>query len=208
MGAVIGRNTKFSELDKSWEMLDQSIQAQTGAGRAQLNLIVYEKPSGSNTPAGRTNIDIVSSGIVGTKQPGIGSIGGGYLDESRINAIIEEKHQIWQLERENEDLKLQLENPNGFADKAMAFIERIGSTPLGIALASKFLGGPMPPMAAPAVNGMPTAINDFDAEDVEPELDSLEEIAARNGITLKQLLAKTAALANEQPGVVQMLIQK
>ncbi len=210
MGAVIGRNIKFGELDKSWEMLEQSIRAQTGAGRAQLNLIVYEKPSGSNTPAGRTNIDIVSNGVVVGQQPGIGSLGGGqYLDESRINAIIEERQQIWELKRENQDLREQIENPNGFADKAIALIERIGSTPMGMAIASKLLGTPMPPMeAAPAVNGTPPPANGLDDEDVETELDSLEAIAAQNGITLKQLLAKTAALASQQPGVVQMLIQQ
>lgn len=211
MGHVISRNIKFAELDKSWEMLEQSIRAQTGAGRAQLNLIVYAKAEGSNTPAGRTNIDIVSNGVVVGQQPGIGSLGGGqYLDESRINTILEERERLWELRRENEDLKAQLDNPNGFADKAMAFIERIGSTPMGMAIASKLLGGAMPPMAAaPAVNGTPPAANDLDGgEDVESELDSLEEIARRNGVSLKTFLAKTAALAQQEPAVVQMLIQK
>lgn len=207
MGAVIGRNTKFSEIDKSWEMLQQTIESQTGAGRAQLNLIVYDKPTGGNTPSGRTNIDIVSTGLVGTgTQPGIGSLSGSYLDENRINAIISEKHEVWELKRENEDLRAQLENPNTFTDKAMAFIERIGTTPLGIAIASKFLGAPMPQMVAPPVNGTPP-VNDDD-DDVENELDSLEAIARANGITLKEFLSKTANLAQQEPGVVQMLILK
>lgn len=208
MGAVIGRNTKFSEIDKSWEMLQQTIESQTGAGRAQLNLIVYDKPTGGNTPSGRTNIDIVSTGLVGTgTQPGIGSLSGGYLDENRINAIISEKHELWELKRENDDLRAQLENPNTFTDKAMAFIERIGTTPLGIAIASKFLGAPMPQMVAPPVNGTPP-VNDDDDDDVENELDSLEAIARANGITLKEFLSKTANLAQQEPGVVQMLILK
>lgn len=209
MGAVIGRNTRFSEMDKAWEMLQQTIESQTGAGRAQLNLIVYDKPTGGNTPSGRTNIDIVSTGLVGSGvQPGIGNLSGGYMDENRINAIISEKHELWELKRENDDLRAQLDNPNTFTDKAMAFIERIGTTPLGIAIASKFLGAPMPPMVPPAVNGTPPENNLDGEEDVDDELDSLEAIATAHGITLKQLLAKTANLAHQEPGVVQMLILK
>lgn len=209
MGHLIGRNVKFADLEKSWEMLEQSIQAQTGAGRAQLHLIVYAKAEGSNNPSGRTNIDIMGTGLVGAQQPGIGSLnGGGFLDEKRINAIIDEKQKLWLLERENEELRAQIENPNGFADKAMAFLERIGSTPMGMAIASKILGSPLPQMPSPAVNGTPTANHELVDEDVESELDSLEEIARLNGVSLKTLLAKTATLAQQEPGVVQMLIQK
>lgn len=211
MGHVISRNTRFGDMEQSWEMLQQSIEAQTGSGRAQLNLIIYEKAAGANTPTGRTNIDIISSQVPGMPQvAGIGNLPAGYVDEARVNAIISEKQQLWELQRENQDLRNELDNPNSFADKAMAFVERIGSTPLGIALAQKYLGGQMPPMVAPAVNGMPPMppTNEFPDEDVEPELDTLEAIAQQHGMTLKQFLAKTATLATQQPGVVQMLSQQ
>lgn len=210
MGHVISRNTRFGDMEQSWEMLQQSIEAQTGSGRAQLNLIIYEKASGANTPTGRTNIDIISSQVPGMPQAaGIGTLPAlGYVDEARVNAIISEKEVLWELRRENEDLKAALDNPNGFADKAMAFIERIGETPLGMAIASKLLGGQMPPMIPPSpVNGTPTPPAGDD-EDVESELDSLEAIAQQHGMTLKQFLAKTATLATQQPGVVQMLSQQ
>lgn len=208
-GTVIARNTKEGDLDTAWERLKSLVVDQTGFGRAQLNLIVYDKPTTANTPNGRTNIDILSAPASNGSAPGIGSMPVGYVDEAKIQSILDDRERFWKLERENEDLKNALDAPGNFWDKAIEGIERIGSTPVGMAMISKFLGGQLPPMPQ-AVNGTHTADNQQSPqdEDVDGELDDLEAIAAANGITLKEFLAKTVAMANSQPGMVSMLVQQ
>ncbi len=209
-GMVIGRNTKEGDIDTAWERLKTLIVDQTGYGRAQLNLIVYDKATGANTPSGRTNIDILSHGQQSNiLTPGIGSLPAGYVDEAKIQSMLDEREKIWKLERENDDLRAQIDAPGDFWDKATIFLDRIGGTPLGMALATKLLGGPLP-LPPSAVNGVHNADNaDLpDSDDVEHELDDLESLAQAHGMTLKEFLAKTANYARQQPGVVAMLAQQ
>ena len=59
-GQVIGRNTKEGDVGNAWLRLRSLIMDQTGFGRAQLHVIVYDTPGSANTPKARTNIDILS----------------------------------------------------------------------------------------------------------------------------------------------------
>lgn len=207
-GMVIGRNTKEGDIETAWERLKTLVMDQTGYGRAQLNLIVYDKPTGANTPSGRTNIDILSNGQQSANlAPGIGSLPTGYVDEAKIQSMLDDREKVWRMERKIEDLEAQIDAPGDFFDKAMVFVDRIGSTPLGMALASKLLGSPLPPMPNQAINGMHghDGAEIPDTDDVDSELDDLEAVAQAHGMTLKQFLSKTAQLAKAQPGTVQML---
>ena len=206
-GQVIIRNQKDVELDSAWQKLRSSILDQTGYGRAQLNLIVYNKPDAYNTPAGRTNIDLVSNQSM-HQVAGIGSmpaIGSGYISESDFERRLKEEREKWEMRNELDSLRDQINNPaNDPIEKLMTGIERIAATPLGLAMISKFTGTPMP--ALPINGHAPTDNEDAPtSDDVEPELDDLESIASAHGMTLKQFLAKTVTLARQQPGVVAML---
>lgn len=206
-GQVIGRNIKDGDIDQAWDRLKTLIQDQTGYGRAQLHLLVYDKASGANTPSGRTNIDIVSNGSPQAQSPGIGSLPAGYVDEAKIQSMLDEREKVWKLERKVDDLEAQLAAPGDFWDKAIQGLEKIGNTTLGMAMASKILGAP-PPLNG--LNGTQTSDNAEipDTDDFESELDDLEALATANGMTLKQFLAKTASLARQQPTVVAMLAQQ
>lgn len=212
-GQVILRNTKEVELDVAWNRLRSAILDQTGFGRAQLNLIVYAKPEGYNTPAGRTNIDLVANQQM-PQVAGIGAlpaIGSGYISESEFSRRLAEEREKWEVKSELESLRDQINNPsNDPWEKFMNGLERFASTPPGMALLSKFMGVPMPAFTPAPING-PASDDDLDQPDtvsVEDELDDLEAIARANGLTLKQLLSKTANLARQQPGVVAMLAQQ
>lgn len=206
-GQVIIRNQKDVEIDSAWNKLKASILDQTGYGRAQLNLIVYNKPDAYNTPAGRTNIDLVNNQSM-PQVAGIGSfpaIASGYISESDFTRRLKEEREKWEMRHELDSLRDQINNPaNDPMEKLMSGIERIAATPLGLAMISKFTGTPMP--ALPINGHAPTDNEDAPtSDDVEPELDDLESIASAHGMTLKQFLAKTVTLARQQPGVVAML---
>ncbi len=210
-GMVISRNIKEADMDAAWNRLQSLILDQTGFGRAQLNLIVYDKPTGYNTPSGRTNIDITTAPQAGSNGPSIGMLPAGYVDESKIQAILDERERLWTLKRENEELKSALENPGDFWAKGAEFFERIGSTPLGAVLIAKIMGTPLQQIPQP-VNGIQERANpgnpDSEVEDVEDELEDLEKVAASHGLSLKEFLAKTVSMAQQQPGVVSMLINQ
>lgn len=207
-GNVILRNVKEGNIDNSWAMLKGFVQDQTGFGRAQLHLITYETEKSANTPSGRTNIDMVGSNTGNQVTPGIGSMPSGYVDEAKIQSMLDDREKVWKMERKIEDLEAQIDAPGDFWDKGMAFLDKVGSTPVGMMIAAKFLGAPMPPMQA--VNGVhnPDNADAPDGDDVERELDDLDALARSHGMTLKQFLSKTATLARSQPGVVQMLVNE
>lgn len=210
-GNVILRNIRETNIDSAWALLRRFVEDQTGYGRAQMHLIVYESEKTANTPSGRTNIDIY--GAAGSNNAGLAAIGNlpsGLVDEAKVQALIREREELWQLQRENDDLRAQIESPGDFWDKAMAFVDKIGNTPIGMALASKILGQPIPTLNNHGLPGVHTADNADapDSDDVDSELDELEGLATANGMTLKQFLAKTAHLARQQPGIVAMLSQQ
>lgn len=209
-GQVILRNLKDSDINQVWERLKTTIIDQTGFGRAQLNLIVYTKPEGSNTPSGRTNIDLVSSPSYNQGQVvGIGSlpaVGSGYISESDFERRLKEEKNTWEMRSELASLRDQIDNPaNDPVERIMGAFERIAATPLGMALVAKFTGAPIPQFSQVPINGPANVAQSAEDEDFEAELDDLEAIATKNGMTLKQLLAKTAHLAHSQPGMVSML---
>ena len=202
-GQVIGRNTKEGDIGNAWLRLRSLIMDQTGFGRAQLHVLVYDTPGSANTPKARTNIDILSGSTGPAQVAGIGSIPQGYLSKADVMNAIDHARERWELEARIQALEATPE-PD-FSEKMVNAFERIGSTPVGAMIMAKFLGAPMP-MPQP-VNGTQEAksTDTEEQEDVNPELDDLEELARANGMTLKQFLSKTATLAKDQPAVVAML---
>jgi hypothetical protein len=207
-GQVVIRNQKDVDMDSAWNKLRSAIIDQTGFGRAQLNLIVYNKPEAYNTPAGRTNIDLVANQM--PQMAGIGAlpaVGSGFISESDFTRRLNEEREKWNMKQEIEALRDQVNNP---ANDWMAGIERFVASPLGIALISKFTGTPAGALMSAPINGPAPADDENlpDTDDVENELDNLDAIARANGMTLKEFLHKTASLAKQQPGVVAMLAQQ
>jgi len=93
------------------EMLETQVLAQSEYGRAQMHLIVYKKEKGANNPEARTNIDMLP--MQEQRQfAGIGAIGGvGFVEEAKVNALIDQAREKWELEKRLEDLEAQVNNP-------------------------------------------------------------------------------------------------
>lgn len=209
-GSIILRNTKETDIERGWALLKETVIGQTGFGRAQLHVTVYATENGNNNPNGRTNIDIASNIVpsIPNGYPGIGALPG-LVPQSEIDKAVAAAQEKWELKARIQALEEQPDD--GFIEK----VERIMSLPSIQMIVSGFMS--KHGMAVPVVNGPypssapgPSPITGTPPvdDDVEQELDNLEAIAAQHGMTLKEFLAKTAALAAAQPGVVQMLAKQ
>jgi hypothetical protein len=189
---VIQRNTAIEELDEAWSLLETNVLAQAEYGRATMHLIVYNKTSGPNNPTARTNIDVLPMNPTPNYgMPGIGSIPSGFVDESKIEGMINEAREKWDMERRLEDLEAQIKNPNDdWTEKMMTGIERIGATPFGQALIMKFFGGALPSFQPQPINGAPgpSQPGDIEEDSFESDIERTSELLGVDDVTLARKL--------------------
>ena len=144
-GNVVIRNVKEGNVDHAWDMLKRFVMDQTGFGRAQLHLIVYEKENGSNNPVARTNIDIGGNNTpMSNSAPGIGSLPVGYVHEDTIQKAIDAAREKWEMEARIQALENQPDD--GLLEK----VERIAAIPAVQAIVNALLQKQgLPPIQAP-----------------------------------------------------------
>lgn len=205
---VILRNTVNDDMEAAWETLRTTVLSQAEYGRATLHCIVYEKDK-SNNPTARTNIDVMPNQIpAGAQMAGIGYLPASLTTDDIEKAVAAAKKE-WEMERRIQDLEAERDTPADAVEKWIGRIMAFSQTPVGLALIGKIAGYPMPPVSEHQVNGSHESdANQNAPDDLDGELDILETIAENNGITLKELLKRTAMLAKQQPGMVSMLIQQ
>lgn len=194
---VVMRNVVEEDMEKAWETLKRTVEAQAEYGRATLQVIVYTKERGANNPDGRTNIDIQPGA-----QPAQAAIAGylpGHVDESKIAGMIEEARQKWELERRLEELENQVNNPVDWTSRTVEIIEKIGATPIGQILTAKLLGVQMP---VGQVAGHPAP------EEIEPDNfeQDIDEAAGLLGVSDAELAAKLVKLVRANPEMARQLI--
>lgn len=156
---MIYKNTVIEDMPEAWERLQSHVADQADAGRARLNLIVYDKGK-ENNPI-YTSIDIrpgyqaagqnMPAAISGLP-PGIGS----------INELIDQKVSFALLQKENEDLRAQLNAPVNTWERNLETLSGIPGMAdvLKIAVAgfvSKWAPQSMPVVAG-ILNGTPDAV--------------------------------------------------
>lgn len=206
---VLAFNDRLTGLDESYTALVESIRRMNNPTGSMFRVFQTYRPRFNNATQ-ETRVQIFENNLVpaAPQSPGIGSLVG-YVEESKIAEILRTHREKWEMERRMDELEAQLAAPKDWTDTLINGLERIGQTPVGAMLMAKYLGAPLPPVPSPAVTGThtPDDADNPDSDDLDPELDTLEELAKANGLTLKQFLAKTAALAQSQPGVVAMLAQ-
>jgi len=191
---IVQRNTAIEDMDDAWSLLETNILGQAEAGRANMHVIVYNKASGANNPIARTNLDIWSNQANQTGNvAGIGSLpvgGVGYIDESKVNGLIAEAKEKWELEKRLEDLEAQISNPNDWTDKLLTGLERIGATPFGQAIAAKFLGLQMPSPGTATIAGTPNSDTDTSGDTFDEDISHTAALLGVDDITLAKKLRK------------------
>lgn len=199
-GNNILRNVVESNMDASWAMLKRFVEDQTGYGRAQLHLITYATEKGSNTPTGRTNIDISASRNVANGAPGIGSIPVGYVAEDAIEKALSVAREKWEMEARIQALENQGD------DSLLEKVERIAAIPAVQAIINAFLTKQgMPPMLQPQMNGTPTSDNE-ERPDGDDNFDEDIDMTARIiGVTDAQLAARLRKLAENNPEMARQI---
>lgn len=201
---VIIRNTTEADMEKAWEILKNQVLHQAEYGRATLHVLTYKKTGSANNPDGRTNIDIAPmQSQQGAQMAGIGALPAGYVSQDEFSKRLKDERQRWELERKLEDLEAKIDNPDGWAEKLMAGIERIGGTDLGKAMIARFMGVPFSAMAPGApINGTPAATNP--AEDTfEEDLDIICQILNTDDVTLARKLRQ---LVEQNPEMAKNLV--
>ena len=183
-GDVIMKNDSIPELDASWEKLSTEVLSQAEAGRALLQVLVWEVGKTSNNYSALTNLDM-RLGVPVAQTAGIGSLPGGYIEESKVQGMLDAEREKWTLERRLEDLEAQINNPADWASKSIEMLERIGATPLGQILAAKFLGVQLP---AAQIAGTPAPADEPESDTFEEDIDKAAEILGVSDIILAQRL--------------------
>lgn len=196
---AIMRNTVKTDLNEAWDMLERQLQYQAESGRAMMQVITYRKESGANNPTGRTFIDL-QPGPPQAQFAGIGQLPSGYMDEAKVQGLIREAKEKWEMERRIEDLEEQAKNPADPTDKIIQAIERIGATPIGQMFAARLLGMPVP-----AITGTPEAPADGDSDSDTFE-DDIAATADILGVSDATLAARLRRLVEAQPDVAKQLL--
>lgn len=201
---VILRNTAVEDMGEAWDMLETQILAQAEYGRAQMHLITYKKSGGANNPDGRTNIDMQPL-QEGRNMAGIGSTPGGYMDESKVQGILDKAREKWELEKRLEDLEAQINSPNDWTEKLMEGIERIGNTPIGQMLAMKFLGAPLPQIPLAPIAGTPATDDEGEADSFENDI---EFTASMLGVNDTVLARRLRQMVEQNPELAKQLLSQ
>lgn len=199
-GDVIIRNESIPELDPAWEKLSTEVLSQAEAGRALLQVLVWGPGKTANNYAALTNLDMR---IVPVAMAGIGSLPGGYMDESKVQGLIQDAREKWELERRLEDLENQINNPGDWIEKSMHALERIGATPIGVALVSKLLGTPLP---TAQIAGTPAPADEQEGIDTFDE--DIQKTAAILGVDDATLARKLRQVVESQPEVAKQIFMQ
>lgn len=204
LGQTLSRNDLESNMDQAWELLKHDVLVQSTRGRAQLHVAVYEKSKGSNNPTARTNIEMSPTDnlpqVAGIS--GIGMLTSENL-QAKIQAEIKREKEVWELRNEIAELKGQLNAPSNGFDKAMEAIERIGSTPLGMALIARLTGGKLPYVAAPVPAPGDNQEIPGDADTFDRDLEIVTHVTGVDEVTL---MAKLRAFAQNNPEMAKQLL--
>lgn len=210
---IIYRNDNIEDLTEAWEELKHQVESQAGAGRALLEVMVYQK--GKNNHPTRTNVEIrdmasarnQQSAISGAPQFGIGS----------IQEYVDNQVHVAMLERENQELKEALNSPTNTWER---ILDKISESPHLAGLVQTFIGTLMGKagMPAPAVTGhfqpSPRQTDDEGNEITPPETDeqqelfiqNIQEVCATLGIDALTLAVKLNQLVQKNPAMAKTLI--
>lgn len=212
---LIARNESIEDVDTAWTLLETNVLAQAEGGIANVKIFVTDKPKHNHGMETEARI-LPAYSLQTAGQPGIGNLPANYMDESKIQGMIADAKEKWELERRIDEMEAALSAPSGWVDKLMEGVERIGSTPLGQMLAARLMGVPPTAMAnvaaAPGVPftgaAAPSTEGDDDGEEYgEKFYDDMEATAATLGVTPELLAEKLAALVTSNPDLAKSFLK-
>lgn len=197
---VFAFEDKQEDLELSLERLIKNIRMGNNPSGQVYRIVQTDTPRGNN-PVGHARVQIwENSGSAPVPAvAGIGGIGSGYIGEAQLQQEIQKAEERWEMKAKIARLEEQLENGNqeDVWEKIMMGVERIGQTPIGIALISKLMGTPIPP---PNVYG--TARPDTEDEPTDADnkfYDNMQEAAQKVGTDEYTLAMKINELVKTNP---------
>ena len=211
-GQVLSRNDVEGEMEGAWQLLSGDVSAQTGRGRAQLHVVVWDKGKTPNNPTARTNLDIAAgfSSAYPAQNAGIAGIGVADI-QSEIQKALSAAREKWEMEAKIQALEEARDAETDPLEKWTGIFERIAATPIGAAIVTKILGGATLPaaMVAQPVNGFastdtaPDAAHSEEPDTFETDLQAVVAITgATDDVTL---MRKLRILAESNTALVQQL---
>jgi len=141
---VIFRNDgAIDDMETAWDELRHQVEMQGASGRAMLEVLVFKKGK-ANHPV-RTNIDIRNM-PANSQNGNIAGLPGGIAN---VGDYVDMKVRLAMLERDNEDLMQQIDNPANTWERV---IDKLSESPHLAGLAQMLISGLMKP-GAPAQVG-------------------------------------------------------
>lgn len=206
---VLAFNDRLTTVDESFTVLADTIRRMNNPAGSMFRIFQTYRARGNN-PTQEARVQIFENNqMSGGSMPGIGSLPAGYVDEAKIQSIISEQREKWELEKRLEDLEAQIKAPRNWTDNALETIERIGNTPFGMVILSKISGIP-PAEILKSISGIGAGNTDVDESGMgEAGFDSdIERTTQILGVSEDQLAAKLRRFAEQNPAMARQLFNE
>lgn len=205
-------NTRLDEMDASFDFLASTIRQLNHPDGAKFRLQTFPKGA-PNNPTAQVNIQIYERAMAPATASvaGLGSTPVGINDVERY---VDEKVRVAMLERDNEELRAQINSPANGIERLIALITEIPGIGDVLKVAAAGLVTKLNPAAAPAVaaamTGTPAAGgHDTDDETEDPQtvfLTNIEQASQTLGVDAVTLARRLNALVQENPAAAKSLL--
>jgi hypothetical protein len=205
-GSIIFRNEKESDVDASWQLLEEMMEMHIGQG-GLFRIYITDKPKhnvGLSTIFKVNNPYTAQQGMQGVGVNNFGIYGS--LAEM-VNAEIAKERALWDMQQQIEALKAEQQASVGEMEEFMPIIKdlahKFGMKMMGYGPPSgSTTAPPMPPPMGAHTTDTPGP-EGYDYDRVEPALDSLREVFP----DMEGTLEKLAQWARTNPETAKQIIQ-
>jgi len=212
----ITSNTRISDMDESYNFLENSIRAQNNPDGTRFRVQTFA-PGKANNPTAETYIQIYERSAAPANQAAqTAGIAGLPVGVGSVEQLVQQHVQMERLKWENEDLKAQLNAPANGWERVLDTISGVPGIEkvlqaLAVGVVSRFSPQAMPAVQA-AMNGTPAApTGEGDTDDDDPEKVFQNNIGAACqaiGTDPVTLSKKLKELITTNPEMARQLLQQ
>lgn len=207
---VVTFNDRVDNQEESLAWLIDTIRRGNNPPGQVFRIVQTDTPRGNN-PVGNARVQIFDANPNGSSAPagisGIGAVPIGYVPEDKVQDMIAQAREKWDLQARIQALEDQQNAAveNDPWEKIMAGVERIAQTPIGAALAARLLGVPVPPASAENMTGAQARQDDEPGPDDDEFYNNMGEAARRLNTTEYELARKMKALILANPDLARQI---